>query len=137
MPGTFTQTSKSSGDVTFTLRAKVKDGQVVLWNWFEDRYAVSKAFHGLSVGQASGCCLHPDVLEKCGEILKSNSYKTGTGHPTAAIVVITYPFLHRHTIKNFRNCVGLLIINRCIEPQTNCNLDDIRFWHSVKLGFGN
>ena len=27
-------------------RAKVRDGQVVLWNWFEDTYAVSQAFHG-------------------------------------------------------------------------------------------
>lgn len=30
---------------TFALRAKVRDGQVVLWNWFEDSYAVSQAFH--------------------------------------------------------------------------------------------
>lgn len=30
---------------TFALRAKVRDGQVVLWNWFEDSFAVSRAFH--------------------------------------------------------------------------------------------
>ena len=30
----------------FALRAKVRDGQVVLWNWFEDSYAVSQAYHG-------------------------------------------------------------------------------------------
>ena len=30
----------------FALRAKVRDGQVVLWNWFEDSYAVSNAHHG-------------------------------------------------------------------------------------------
>ncbi len=30
----------------FALRAKVRNGQVVLWNWFEDSYAVSRAFHG-------------------------------------------------------------------------------------------
>ena len=30
----------------FALRAKVRDGQVVLWNWFEDSYAVSNAYHG-------------------------------------------------------------------------------------------
>ena len=30
---------------TFALRAKVRDGQVVLWNWFEDSFAVSQAFH--------------------------------------------------------------------------------------------
>lgn len=33
-------------EFTFALRAKVRDGQVVLWNWFEDTYAVSQAFHG-------------------------------------------------------------------------------------------
>ena len=31
---------------TFALRAKVRDGKVVLWNWLEDSYAVSKAFQG-------------------------------------------------------------------------------------------
>jgi hypothetical protein len=28
------------------LRAKAKDGKVVLWNWFEDTFAVSNAYHG-------------------------------------------------------------------------------------------
>jgi len=32
-------------EFTFALRAKVRDGQVVLWNWFEDSFAVSQAFH--------------------------------------------------------------------------------------------
>ena len=32
-------------EFTFALRAKVRGGQVVLWNWFEDTYAVSEAFH--------------------------------------------------------------------------------------------
>lgn len=32
-------------EFTFALRAKVRDGQVLLWNWFEDTYAVSQAFH--------------------------------------------------------------------------------------------
>lgn len=31
---------------TFALRAKARDGQVVLWNWLEDSYAVSEAYHG-------------------------------------------------------------------------------------------
>ncbi|MEM1362113.1 MAG: nuclear transport factor 2 family protein [Pseudomonadota bacterium] len=31
---------------TFALRAKARDGQVVLWNWLEDSYAVSRAYHG-------------------------------------------------------------------------------------------
>ena len=42
--------AKTSGaetdEFTFALRAKVRDGQVVLWNWFEDSYAVSQAYHG-------------------------------------------------------------------------------------------
>lgn len=32
-------------EFTFALRAKVRGGQVVLWNWFEDTYAVSQTFH--------------------------------------------------------------------------------------------
>lgn len=41
-----TASGEETGPFTFALRAKVRDGQVVLWNWFEDTYAVSKAFHG-------------------------------------------------------------------------------------------
>ncbi|WP_323771707.1 nuclear transport factor 2 family protein [Antarctobacter sp.] len=37
---------KETGDFTFALRAKVRDGQVVLWHWFEDSFAVSQAYHG-------------------------------------------------------------------------------------------
>ena len=46
MNGTLTNSGEESGEFTFALRAKVEDGQVVLWNWFEDSYAVSKAYHG-------------------------------------------------------------------------------------------
>ncbi len=41
-----TKSGKETGEFTFALRAKVRDGQVVLWHWFEDSYAVSKAYHG-------------------------------------------------------------------------------------------
>ena len=41
-----TKSGKETGAFTFALRAKVRDGKVVLWNWFEDSYAVSRAFHG-------------------------------------------------------------------------------------------
>lgn len=41
-----TKSGKESGKFTFALRVKVRDGQVVLWNWFEDSYAVSQAYHG-------------------------------------------------------------------------------------------
>ncbi|MGI9502634.1 MAG: nuclear transport factor 2 family protein [Geminicoccaceae bacterium] len=46
MDGITTKSDKQIGEFTFALRAKVKDGQVVLWNWFEDSFAVSKAYHG-------------------------------------------------------------------------------------------
>ena len=40
-----TGSGAETDEFTFALRAKVRDGQVVLWNWFEDSYAVSQAFH--------------------------------------------------------------------------------------------
>jgi len=45
MNGITTHSGKEIGDFTFALRAKVRDGKVVLWNWFEDSYAVSQAYH--------------------------------------------------------------------------------------------
>lgn len=45
MNGTTTASGTDIGEFTFGLRAKVKDGQVVLWNWLENSYAVSNAFH--------------------------------------------------------------------------------------------
>lgn len=41
-----TRTGQETGAFTFALRAKVRDGKVVLWHWFEDSFAVSKAYHG-------------------------------------------------------------------------------------------
>lgn len=41
-----THSGQETGDFTFALRAKVRDGQVVLWHWFEDTFAVSQAYHG-------------------------------------------------------------------------------------------
>ncbi len=46
MNGITTSSGKEIGDFTFALRAKVSNGKVVLWNWFEDSFAVSKAYHG-------------------------------------------------------------------------------------------
>lgn len=46
MNGITTKSDKEIGEFTFALRAKVRDGKLVLWNWFEDSFAVSKAFHG-------------------------------------------------------------------------------------------
>ena len=39
-----TGSGAETDEFTFALRAKVRDGQVVLWNWFEDTYTVSQAF---------------------------------------------------------------------------------------------
>lgn len=46
MAGQATKTGITTEDFTFALRVKVKDGKIILWNWFEDSYAVSKAYHG-------------------------------------------------------------------------------------------
>lgn len=46
MNARMTKTGKETGEFTFALRAKVRDGQVVLWNWFEDSFAISRAYHG-------------------------------------------------------------------------------------------
>lgn len=46
MAATATATGQNTGDFTFALRAKVRDGQLVLWHWFEDSFAVSQAYHG-------------------------------------------------------------------------------------------
>ena len=46
MVATATKTGQSTGDFTFALRAKVRDGQLILWHWFEDSFAVSQAYHG-------------------------------------------------------------------------------------------
>ncbi|MEM7256059.1 MAG: nuclear transport factor 2 family protein [Pseudomonadota bacterium] len=45
MNGITTHSGKEIGEFTFALRAKVRDGQVVLWHWFEDSFAVSQAYH--------------------------------------------------------------------------------------------
>ncbi|MEM8970748.1 MAG: nuclear transport factor 2 family protein [Pseudomonadota bacterium] len=45
MNGTTTASGREVGEFTFALRAKVHDGQIMLWNWFEDSFAVSQAYH--------------------------------------------------------------------------------------------
>ncbi len=46
MVGLATQSNQQTKEFTWALRVKVKDGKVILWNWFEDSYAVSQAYHG-------------------------------------------------------------------------------------------
>ncbi len=46
MNGITTHSSKETGPFTFALRAKLRDGKLILWHWIEDSFAVSKAYHG-------------------------------------------------------------------------------------------
>lgn len=46
MNGITTKSGKETGDFSFALRAKVRNGKLVLWHWFEDSFAVSEAYHG-------------------------------------------------------------------------------------------
>ena len=41
-----TKSGSETNEFTFALRAKARNGQIILWNWFEDSFAVSNAFHG-------------------------------------------------------------------------------------------
>ena len=45
MNGITTASGQEIGEFSFALRAKVRDGQVVLWHWFEDSFALSQAYH--------------------------------------------------------------------------------------------
>ena len=46
MNGITTASGKEIGEFSFALRAKVRDGQITLWHWFEDSFALSQAYHG-------------------------------------------------------------------------------------------
>ncbi|MEL6434006.1 MAG: nuclear transport factor 2 family protein [Pseudomonadota bacterium] len=48
MNGITTKSGNETGVFTFALRAKVRNGKIVLWNWFEDSFAMSQAYHGRS-----------------------------------------------------------------------------------------
>jgi hypothetical protein len=48
MNGITPHSGKEIGEFSFALRAKVRDGQIVLWHWFEDSFALSQAYHGRS-----------------------------------------------------------------------------------------
>ncbi|MEM6695856.1 MAG: nuclear transport factor 2 family protein [Pseudomonadota bacterium] len=45
MNGITTKSGAETGVFSFALRAKVRNGQVVLWHWFEDSFAISEAYH--------------------------------------------------------------------------------------------
>ena len=48
MNGITPHSGQEIGEFSFALRAKVRDGQIVLWHWFEDSFALSQAYHGRS-----------------------------------------------------------------------------------------
>jgi len=45
MKGIALKSNKETTEFTFALRVKVANGKIVLWNWLEDSYAVSNAYH--------------------------------------------------------------------------------------------
>lgn len=45
MIGLLTRSGQQTQEFSYALRVKLKDEKVILWNWFEDSYEVSKAFH--------------------------------------------------------------------------------------------
>lgn len=45
MIGLLTNSNKETKEFTYALRVKVKDGKIIFWNWFEDSFEVSKAYH--------------------------------------------------------------------------------------------
>ncbi len=46
MKGILTNSNLETDEFDYALRVKVKDGKVILWNWFEDSYEFSQKFHG-------------------------------------------------------------------------------------------
>ncbi len=46
MVGLLTKSNQKTDEFTYALRVKVKDGKVILWNWFEDSVEVANAYHG-------------------------------------------------------------------------------------------
>jgi len=45
MIGELTNSKEQTNEFTYALRVKMKDGKVMLWNWFEDSFEVSRAYH--------------------------------------------------------------------------------------------
>ncbi len=46
MVGLLSNSNQETNEFTYALRVKVKDGKIILWNWFEDSFEVSKTYHG-------------------------------------------------------------------------------------------
>lgn len=46
MSATANNSNVDTGKFSWAVRVHVKDGKVASWNWFEDSFAVSRAYHG-------------------------------------------------------------------------------------------
>lgn len=46
MSATLVDSGAETGTFSWAVRVEVQDGKVKSWNWFEDSYSVSKAYHG-------------------------------------------------------------------------------------------
>lgn len=78
MNGITTKSGREIGDFTFALRAKVEDGQIVLWNWFEDSYAVSNAFHGRGANDQATVQVFYDYLSNPGSASHAQAFRDAT-----------------------------------------------------------
>jgi len=74
MNGITNASGQEIGDFTFALRAKVEDGKVVLWNWFEDSYAVSNAFHGKGPDDKATVQVFYDFLSNPGSEAQAKAF---------------------------------------------------------------
>ncbi len=45
MKGLLINSGEETNEFTYALKVKVKDGKVILWNWFEDSFEISRAYH--------------------------------------------------------------------------------------------
>ena len=45
MVGLTTKSNQKTKEFGWALRVKVKDGKIILWNWFEDSLEVSQSYH--------------------------------------------------------------------------------------------
>lgn len=45
MIGELTNSGEKTQEFTYALRVKVKDNKIILWNWFEDSFEVSRAYN--------------------------------------------------------------------------------------------
>ena len=45
MIGLLSKSNKETNEFTYALRVKVKDEKIILWNWFEDSFEISRAYH--------------------------------------------------------------------------------------------